>query len=208
MGSSQSQEDRSQTFSTIGLPSPSAYSRQQERSTTSASVPREEGSRLHSSLSSSRHYRSNATAASSSDDSNEWLRIERPPTTSVPLPSRPPPPRAQPSQDSRPIRRVPPHPPSHSLPNYEEFDLEQLLSTLQSLHLSSRRPEGSLNEPDSTERRRRRHHRLRNARAPILFLRSQPSKCARVCVLCACACMRVCVAWFTLYCCMELTLCQ
>ena len=195
MGGSQSQEDRSRTFSTIGLPPASLYPSQAERS-QSVSIPRESSRREHLYRSSSSNTGAQISSSSNNiDDSNEWLRIERP-STRIPLPPppRPPPPRAHPSRDSPPShgsqssRRLP-HPPtqSQSLRDYNEFDLEHLLSTLHSLHLSSRRStEGSPSEPQSTERRRRHHHssgssrhrhRLRHG-PPFLFMRSPPSKFA------------------------------
>ena len=176
MGGSQSQE----THSTIGLPPSSLY--RPER-TQSLSAPREHTSsvRQHQHR---RVYQSN-TVTQSSDDSDEWLRVDPTPTTRhahAPPPPPPPRPHHTPSPDSRPTRREP-HPPAHSLREFNDYDLEQLLSTLHSLRLDSRRSSEGVQqeEPgsDRTERRRRQHHggssssgrRSHRLRHPLLFLR-------------------------------------
>lgn len=185
MGSSQSQEERTNTFSTIGLPPSSLYSGPGR--SHSVSVPRGDSS-------SSRHhnrghfYRTN-DRHSDGDDSDEWLRVDRPSTrthiTQTPLPPIPiqPPPQSHSSSNvPRPSRRPPP--PSRSLREFDEYDLEQLLSTLQNLQLTRSQEVSSDSLGSERGDRRRRHHhsssgrsrhRLRHPGGPFLFLRHMQS---------------------------------
>lgn len=218
MGGSQSQEDRSQTFSTIGLPPSSLYSHPER--TQSLRVPRDVPPTTQS-RSRDQLYRSNTSHSGDVEDSDGWLRVNPPPTrppariTQLPLPpipsQAPPPPPRQP-----PPPRISSHPrmtqevrssssrrqglpASHSARQFNDqeiMDLEQLLSTLHRLQLSSRpsrngNSEDSGSGTDQSERRRRhaqgsvgssrsrprlRHHH--SAGSPFLFLRPMPKvKC-------------------------------
>ncbi len=181
MGGSQSQENQSSTFSTIGLPPSSHYPPGPER-TQPLSVSREDSSSTVRQHRRDQIYQSNTTAQSRDEESDEWLRVDAPPSAHAHGPPPPLPPRPHHSPDSRPTR-IEPHPPPHSLREFNEYDLEQLLSTLHSLRLGSRRnTEGGQPEDESgsdrTERRRRHHHSSTNGRQrhsrlrhPFLFLR-------------------------------------
>ena len=209
MGGNQSQEDRSQTFSTIGLPPSSLYSGPER--TQSLRVPRDAPPTLSSSHR-DRLYRRHTEHSSDVEESDDWLRVDRPPPrppariTQHPLPPtplqapppppRPPPPRSHPHNMSSEVRttRRQAAPASHSLRQFDELDLEQLLSTLQRLQLSSRSNRNGISDDSGSgteqgERRRRHAHgssgssrsrtRLRHHRShggPFLFVRPVPSE--------------------------------
>ena len=212
MGGSQSQEDRSQTFSTIGLPPSSLYPGPDR--TRSLRVPRDVPP-THQSSHRDRLYHRHTDHSSDVEDSDDWLRVDRPPSrppariTQHPLPPtpsqapppppRPPPSRSHPHNMSSEVRstRRQAAPASHSLRQFDEqeiLDLEQLLSTLQRLQLSSRSNRNGISDDSGSgteqgERRQRHAHgssgssrsrtRLRHHRShggPFLFLRPVASK--------------------------------